>query len=101
MDKEKIATIFWISVLCVCVAVFSFLAGMFVEREGSFHEDGWVSVKTFNILSIPYQIGDGDQFDYVLVDKFIIEDGAVQADLEYGFLTVNETTGKIQFNIWR
>ena len=110
--KKKAILIVGIIILCCCVSVISFLAGKVIKTENA-HDDGllyaksytqnngWIDVTSLKILCIPWSVEIGEQFDYILVDEFIIENGALMASPTYGFLFVNETTGKIQFGGWR
>ena len=88
-----------IAVLLALTTTVGFFVG--VEYQENSDIEGWVSINRIKMLSIPIQVEDGDQFDYVLVDYFVIENGTVHADPTYGFLIINETTNKIEFKEFR
>ena len=63
-------------------------------------DDSWISVNAIKILCVPYTVDFGEQFKNILIDEISMENGVIVASPNFGYLTVNETTGMIQVFKW-
>jgi len=115
--KEKAILITGIVVLCCCTSAMSFFTGRFVEMERTIEmgtmtpnglllksydkeNDAWTSVDSIKILCIPWSVEYGEQFDNILVDEIIAENGVIYASPNFGFININKTTGMMQLYKW-
>ena len=100
MDKYKLIKTIGIAGLIVAFfGVMIYVEANFDGTEESW-EDNYYSVKfhkDYIVLKVPYNLEDGEQYDTIMVDKFL----PLGDDNSYGFLRVNETTGKMEFRKWR
>jgi hypothetical protein len=83
-------------------AVITYYVGLEQSKNDSHWEDDYYSIKfhkDYHVFSLPYNLEDGKQYDYMLVDKFLPRTESQYGT--YGVINVNESTGKLEFNTFK
>jgi len=97
MKKENISILVYVTILITLLALIGYI---FVNNQILDDAEKSVTIYRWSDYTVRQNLEDGKQYDYISIDSFNIADGSLNED-SYGFLRVNETTGRMEFIKWR